>query len=168
MASEPTWWESLVRLLLVDQLDTPLRRPRKARARIRRGGNSPPYLVAGMAAIGHPKTIAQSRERLGEPIEAVCLVRPWGDVTRRLLGQPFIPGQATPGSVMVLTDSKLYLFEPKLRVGLGAELLCVPYSDIVHVERHFRILGTGFRLTLADGSHFGLKASRSGLWPRLG
>ncbi len=111
-----------------------------------------------MAAIGHTKSIAQAQERLGEPIEAVCGVGQWGSITRRFLGA-MISGQPTRLSVMVLTDSKLYLFEPRLR-GLGAELLCVPYRDIVHMERHFRILGTAFRLTLADGSRLGLKALR--------
>jgi hypothetical protein len=60
---------------------------------------------------------------------------------------------------MVLTDRALYLFEPKLR-GLGTELLRVPYSDIVDVERRGRILGTFFRLALADGSRLALAASR--------
>ncbi len=116
------------------------------------------YRRRKMAPIGHPKDIARAQAGLGEPIEAVCLVGPWGSVTQRFLGA-MISGQPTRLSLMVLTDTKLYLFEPRLR-GLGAELLCVLYSDIVHMERHFRILGTAFRLTLADGSHLGLKALR--------
>jgi hypothetical protein len=69
-------------------------------------------------------------------------------------------------ALLVLTSSKLYLFGSPAGAP-EAELLCVPYTDIVDMWRDSTIaFDPHFRLSLADGSDVQLRAFGVRRWGR--
>jgi hypothetical protein len=104
--------------------------------------------------------LKMAQERVAEPVEAICGVQE-GTFAQNF-PRALFRGRPARLSTLVLTPSRLYLFEPKfagLRKPdkLGEELRCVPYSDIARIELLGKMLGTTFRLTFDDGSRLSLK-----------